>query len=384
MALLTLAWLAFTWLHRTVTVSVLLPTSVPLLFAGLLIRVLLLALLALLALLRRRIAVLRLVRVVSLGRRLLRRSARVNFERLPLRDRLVGPLWPRVDGDGPILENTARTCSERLGNECCCAAEVEPWLPDEQVASGPDLPPLHPGVNPDDRESEVWVDRLHPHRDRGIRRHPQHLFSWDLDRHLRRQIRKHLDQVFEPADHILFRAVRTGRPWPIDESVAAEPGGSSLGIQLKRDRRLARRALGPRQCQRHVLPVVTPEVDGGVVERPVRLRHDGHPRPLHTANVSLPGDRLALAAHVLRVVVSQFPNHQGRGVDDDQANAVAAVISGQNHQVDAMIKPPFRIGQDDRPHTTGRQRHRHPPRGGRGIDRPVVPQRRDNEHRPLL
>ena len=127
--------------------------------------------------------------------RLPRRRTGIDHEPLPFG---VGDIWldrTVVLHDSPVFERSAQSSPEVGGHQrrrttkrlACPHEQLRP----RPLGSGGD-----PGLDGDTRESEVGIGGPHPHGQRRVGRHPQHLLGRLLDRHLGGEIGDHVDPVF--------------------------------------------------------------------------------------------------------------------------------------------------------------------------------------------
>ena len=279
-------------------------------------------------------------------RRLLWRRAQVNLERLPFCRRPVRLVGARVDGDRAILELAPRLSAKHLRHKRRRPAEGVPRPPHNQLVAQPDVATAKPGFEMHLRQPEVRIDGSYPHRHGRGRRHSKHFFIRHLNHDFRRQIRRDLDAVLELTEDLLLRRLAFGRPRTVHEAVRRKPGPATVGVELERERRLSARASGSPQRHANIPVTITPQIDGRRIERPVRLRNDGHPRSLDPSNVPLPRKRLALTVHVLGVVVSKLSDDECRGIDNGDANTLASAVARHNLKLHAVIQTAIGSGHN--------------------------------------
>ena len=115
----------------------------------------------------------------------------------------------------------------------------------------------------------------------------------------------------------------------------------------------------------------------------VAFSHHRHLRALDAADITLPGNRLVGLARVRWIVVVHFADEHRRLVDHGHAEPFAPRITGGDHDVDRLVEPPRRVGQQRRKPCFRRGKHRRSPAACRRR-RSVIGNGRHDEFRLLL
>ena len=330
---------------------------------------------------------LRLVLTLLLGRIGLRpggrRSVGVDLERPPFGPRDVRCLRTVIHGHGPILEHAPRAGALLGRHDRRVDLQHARMLAAKHLGLRPAIAPLEPRLDRYPRECIIGVERPHPHGDRRVGGHLQHLLPRLLDRHLGGQVGRHFDAMLELLEHRILTLARPGTTGHEPEPIGAGRRPRAIGVEPQRKAPRRPRQIVLADPQRHVLLAVAAEVDPGGVERSVALRDDRHAGAFHAPQITLPGDRLRRPPRVAGVLVFHLAHEQRRRVDHGDPQPIAGCVPCGDHELEAVIEAPRRIGQDRHLPPLGIGRHRHPPGRRRRVEGTIVAHPTDHDFRPL-
>ncbi len=271
----------------------------------------------------------------------------VDLERLPAGVRNVWRLRPRVDCHGAVLEHAPRPRPEPLGNDPRAPLEEARLLLGKQRDARLDRAAAQTRLDADAGQREIGVEGPHANRDWCAGRHPCRRLPRLLDRHLRREIRDHLDPMLHRLDDLGLPGRPRRGPRPKHEPIEGVRRARAFGIHLQRKRLRHPRQVVRLLVEREIVVTVAVEVDPSRVEWLVTFGDDGHLRSLHGADVSLPLDGLRLPAGVGRIVVANLPHEQRWRIDDRDPHRFAAGIAGRDHDLHRLVEAPRGIGEHD-------------------------------------
>ena len=207
---------------------------------------------------------------------------------------------------------------------------------------------LHPGLDADTRETEIGVERPHPHRHRRPWRHAGRRLTRLLDRDLRSQVGQHLDPVFEFFHFHLLAAGQRRAAGLEEQPVGSMFGCRPVGIHLQHERPCRPRQIARPHLELQVAAAVASEIDPGRLERLVALGNDHDACALDRPQVTLPGHRLALATHIGRKLIAHLAHEQRGRIDQRHADRLAPRIAGVNREHQRLIQPAGRVGKHGR------------------------------------